>query len=202
MDLLSIPAILDLDASAASSSSKTRTRRGRILGSSSATSRHLAWSCLERSFLERRRQANSYFSAVSQAANERASSAISSLVLASTSATLVSGLVRRALDYARRAPKLKPSLSLAATSSESTVTPSWMLLRACWRTRGSSRAGGVAKALIPPKSGIKGALVVQSPGEAERPVEEEWEAPAGVGLLKIGPSVEFSSESISTTLLS
>jgi len=68
---------------------------------------------------------------------------------------------------------------------------------------GSSRAGGVTKALVPPskRSGNEGALGVRSRGDAEQPAVEEWEAVVVVGLslLEIGPSAESSSDSISTT---
>ena len=86
-----------------------------------------------------RRLVNSCFSAVSRVVNARASRAVSSLSLAST---LTSVLVMRALDWARRAPKLRPNLSLTALSSESSVTPSWKPLRACCRTADSSGADG------------------------------------------------------------
>jgi len=68
---------------------------------------------------------------------------------------------------------------------------------------GSSRAGGVTKALIPPSKrlGNEGALGVQSRGNLERPAVEEWEVVVVVGLslLEIGPSTESSSDSISIT---
>ena len=61
----------------------------------------------------------------------------------------------RASDWARRAPKLRPILSLVVASSESPITPVWKPLRAYWRTSGSSGADGVAGALSPPPSSAR-----------------------------------------------